>query len=561
MVSLNRVQSGLIRALDLSAVPNGTDLHGLLNWQCYDPLGSGAGLYVVTGGEIVSNTNLAYAMALWGDPTVKNPGHCVRADVMSPNWSTLVLGLCANGALDHSEETRCLLYDNFELRERSGTGDYGSGFPITTGSTTGGPLTNGVYYSLLLASVQNPGGGFHARGGVVYNNTLLAFSDSNLGLLTGINDGSDTYPGLLYWNNPGLHWRNYKVYKDYRILVRGLTGTQAFRLFDAGGSPLLDSPTQSGNVAHVNAHLLTWPITGHIEVFTDNTFTTPVASLRFPATSGNDTNINGGDIYDVSSISDMAVQINWDDAPNPPDEWTFPVNKNVTLDVVDIDVIQYAANPNIQQDTATFTFRDPLGKYVPARTNGAHYPNVKEGKWIRWLVVRNGVTKCRFVGKIKEVEPVVFPPTPSGREEQGCVMRAESPIRELALTQLTLVTLPSGVLVEPDGVSGVIPYLLSLVPDIIPPANWDLTPTPATVESGFFDSAKSLLVALQQCAILSDSLYFIEPQDRESFGEVYWTFRWIPGDAQHDQVSDHDWVDTDNDIHDFKPLRFTTDQL
>jgi hypothetical protein len=383
MPSIIRSLSGFLKAATFAGVADGTELNNLQNWKAFRAMGSADGLFRIESGEIESHDNVSFAMVLWGDPGVKSTGQCVRADVMSPDWATSVLGLCANGALDHSEDTRGFLGNSYELAERSGIGDYGEGFSIAAGTTPTQPLTNGSYYPLLVASVQNPGSGNHARGGIAFSTHALAFNDTNIGISTGINDGSNTYPGIYYFASPAMRWRNYKVYTDYRILLRGLTGTQAFRLLDAGGSPLLDSPTQSGNEAHVNAHLLTWPITGYLQVYTDNTFTTAVALLRFPA-AGTASDINGGDVYDVSTMAEQAVQINLDDAPNPPDEWTVPSTKDVTLDVVDVDITSYTANPQIQQDTATFIFRDPFGKYVPARTNSALYPNVKEGKWIRW---------------------------------------------------------------------------------------------------------------------------------------------------------------------------------
>lgn len=562
MPGLSRTLSGFLAAADFSGVPDGTELHNFQNWKAFRSVGSPNGLFRIQDEEIESVDNVSYAMILWGDDSVKNPGHCIRGEVMSGNWNTLVPGLVANGTLDHAYDIRGILGNSWELATRFGTpGDYGEGFVIGTGTTPGQPLTNGAYYDFLVAAVQNPGIGFHNRGGSAYNNgTHIALNDTNLGLLSGLNDGSETYPGVYYFATGGARWRNLKVYTDYRLTVRGLTASQSFRLFDSGGSPVLDAPTQSGGETHVNIYLLTWPFTGYIQVYEDTTWATPVTALRFPS-SGNDSNINGGDIYDVSSNADQAVQVNWDDAPNPPDEWTVPSNKDVTIDVIDVDVVQYAANPQITRDTATFILRDPLGKYVPARVTSPLYPNVKPGKWIRWVVTENGITKCRFVGKILEFQPVVSPPQSGGRREQQSTIRAESPIRELAKVGLTLVTLPSGVLVNTDGVTGVIPYLLSLVPDIIPPANWDLTPTPDTVESGFFESAKNFLTALQQCAILSNSIYFVEPQLRTSVPGVNWTFRWMPGDAQHDQVADHTWVDTDDDIHEFTPVRFTLDQI
>lgn len=558
---LGRVQSGLLKALDLSAVPDGTDLHGLQNWQAYRAVGSPAGLFEVRGGEIRSNDNVAFGMALWDDPAVKWPGQCVRAEVMSGNWPALVPGLCANGALDHSEDTRGLLGNTWEMTERQGA-DYGEGFPISSGTTPGQPLTNGQYYDLLVASVQNPGVGFHARGGMAFNNgTALTLNDTNTGISTGINDGSDTYPGCYFYQTAGARIRNYRAYRDYRLTVRGLVGTMAFRLYNAAGSPVLDSSAQSGGEAHVNLHLLPWPYTGHIQVFTDTSWATPAALGRFPNGSGNDANLVGGDIFDQVVLGQRpGVLFNWeDDLPDTfPDEWVLHADKDVTADLVQVKIRRAMANPRIEVDTCLITLRDPTGKYVPARTESPLYPNIRDGREGRVVLTQNGVSECRFYGRLREVQ-TSFPKKTDVDRVQKAILRLEGPLRELIDAKVVIHNPPSGVLVADDG-TGVVATLLGLVPDLIPPETWRLEPTDATITDNFLSDGMTLQAALEQCCIIADAGIWTRPHYRIASDEPNFYFYFRPRTSGHATV-DHTWRDVDGDFSYIQPLRFTKDQL
>jgi hypothetical protein len=551
MPSTIRTRVGLIKTLNLTGVPDHTELHGLQHWQCYrNPVDGGAtGIYEVSGGEIVSVGNVSYALALWGDPVVNKPGHCVRAEVMSPSWTTLTPGLAANGMLDHSEVTIGVFYDAIEFRHRDIIGDYGSGFPITSGPTPGNPLTNGVYYDLLLAAVQNPGGGFHNRGGMGYNAHEIVMFDSNLGTGTGLNDGTLTYPGLVFWNNAGIHWRNYRVYYDYRIAVNGLSGTQAFRVYDASDAVLYSSPVQSGTQAHVNVHDRTWPFTGYIKVFTDTTWATEVTGGRFP-TTGTDANLVGGDVFALSTAG-PGIHWNYNDVDEFPDEWFTPADKDVTLDCIEFDILQMAANPNIQVDTATFILRDPTGKYVPARTQSEWYPNIRLGRRIRAVFAEPEGTACRFYGKIASLKPRLIELN-SETPEQAIEIRAESPMREIASSEAQLVFPFIGPLVNPDG-SGVISSILDLIANIIPLEVRELDPTPDVIPEGFLTVGMTVQTALEQCAIYSDSLYAIAPHWKVSPEEVNFFFVWTSRDAILGQTADHDWVDVDDEIDEMTP--------
>ena len=551
MTTLGRITVGLLATLNLSGVPNGTDLHGLQNWQAYRNGGSGAGLFRVESGEIESHDNVAFAMALWGDGTVANPGHCIRADVMSTNWNTLGLGLNANGALDHSEDTRGFLANTWELTERSGTGDYGEGFLISNGTTPGQPLTNSQYYPLLVASVQNPGVGFHARGGICFNNVALAFNDTTTGISTGINDGSSTYPGVYYYQSAGARWRNYKVYRDYRITVQGLSGSQAFRLYDSLGGVLASSGTQSGGAAHVNVHTMTWPITGYLQVFTDTTYAVALPSGRYPTLHGLATDLNGGDVFDQVTLTgySVGIQINWDDSRDsgPDAEWASPTTKNVEGDLVELDLSVVAADPKIEVDTCQLTLKDPTGKYVPANTTGSLYPNVRLAREGRVIFTVNGVSACRFYGTVAEYHPLLMDRSTNPPMQQ-CQIRLESPLRALASAQVQLGGAPSGVLVNSDGVTGVIPSILSLLPDLFPAITWALDPTPTVADPGFLSATMTVQTALEQCAILSDSVYSILPHLKLSTAEPNYYFKWQARDVALGASADHDWLDSAGDI-------------
>ncbi len=558
---LGRVTTGTLKALDLSGVANGTDLHGTHNWTCYRSSGSPLGLFDVQSGEIRSTDNVSWAMALWGDSDVAHPGHCVRGEVMAGNWATAVPGFCANGTLNHAYDVRGFLGNTWELSTRFATpSDYGEGFVITSGTTPGQPLTNSTYYQFLMAAVQQPPpAGTHARGGSAYAiSQVLAFDDSTSGLSTGLNDGSNTYPGVYYYNSPGMRWRNIVAYKDYRLTVTGLSGSMAFRLLDNVGGTLASSGTQSGGAAHVNVHLLSWPITGHIQVYADATYFLALPGGRWPSV-GNATDIVGGDVFDQVPVTGFSVgiQINWNNDQSTPDnEWAIPTNKDVTADLVDLDMSVVAANPRIEVDTLTITLRDPDGKYVPANINSSIYPNVRLARECRAILTVDGTSACRFYGTIAEYQPQV------GQEAivgiQTCQIRVESPLRALASCQVAIAAGPSGVLVNADGVTGVIPTLLTLIPDIIPPITWALDPTPDSIDPGFLTDGMTVQTALEQCAIFADSIYLIRPFWKRSTLEPNFQFVWKARGITQASFADHVWSDTTGDIGRLTP-RYTGD--
>jgi hypothetical protein len=321
---LVRPITGLVKVLDLTGVPDGIELNGFRHWVVYQNGGAGNGFWEIRGGELRTKATLAWAMALWGDPDVGLPGHCVQAEVCSPGFTGAdpTPGVVANGALDHSEDTRVVVWSNaFEWRERAGA-DWGSGFAITTGAT-GIPFTNNTFHALRMASVQQIVGGTHARGGLWVDLTEVQLFDLATGIGTGINDGSRTYPGVISWQSAGTRIRNYRVYRDYRITVDGLTGTQGFRVYDSGGSVLLESNAQSGNRAWVDAGTLDWPFTGYLQVFNDaGTWADPVAlNARYPE-SGTDS-FSGGDFLEYATRT-FGFQVNFLQTPNWPDEWDQP---------------------------------------------------------------------------------------------------------------------------------------------------------------------------------------------------------------------------------------------
>ncbi len=557
---LGRVTVGLLKALDLSGVANGTDLHNTHNWKCFRSSGAATGLFDVQSGEIHSTDNVNFAMALWGDPDVAHPGHCIRGEVMSPTWGSLVAGFCANGTLDHGYDVRGFLGNSWELSTRNATpGDYGEGFVITSGTTPGQPLTNSTYYQFLMAAVQQPPPvGTHTRGGSAYaSSQLLAFDDSTSGLSTGLNDGSNTYPGVYYYNAPGARWRNIVAYKDYRITVNGLSSSMAFRLFDNVGGTLGSSGTQSGGTAHVNVHLLSWPITGFIQVYSDNTYAIALPGGRWPS-AGNATDIVGGDVFDQVPVTGFSVgiQVNWDDSQDTPDnEWAKP-GDDVTADLVDMDLSIVAANPRIEVDTMSITLHDPDGKYVPANISSSLYPNVRLSRECRAILTVDGTSAARFYGTIAEYQPQVGQDAVVGI--QTCLIRVESPLRALASCQVILAGIPSGVLVNADGVTGVIPTILALIPDIIPPITWDLDPTPDSIDAGFLTQGMTVQTALEQCAIFADSIYFINPFWKRSTLEPNFHFRWKARGITQAAFADHVWTDTGGDIGRLQP-RYTGD--
>lgn len=101
--------------------------------------------------------------------------------------------------------------------------------------------------------------------------------------------------GLMgYGGAPLFDW--VLVSSDYKITVTGLSGTQAFRLFDSGGGTIGSSAAQSSGSATLDiSSLVDGLTTGYIEVHPTTGFASMQA--RYPAISGNATDIAGGDSY------------------------------------------------------------------------------------------------------------------------------------------------------------------------------------------------------------------------------------------------------------------------
>lgn len=86
------------------------------------------------------------------------------------------------------------------------------------------------------------------------------------------------------------------VSSSHTITVTGLSGTQAFRLFASGGATIGSSAAQSGGSATLDIALLVDGLTtGYIEVHSSTAFASMQA--RYPAVSGDATDIAGGDSY------------------------------------------------------------------------------------------------------------------------------------------------------------------------------------------------------------------------------------------------------------------------
>jgi hypothetical protein len=107
--------------------------------------------------------------------------------------------------------------------------------------------------------------------------------------------------GLMgYGGAPLFDW--VLVSSDHLITVTGLTGTQGFRLFDSGASVIGSSGTQSSGSATLDLATLTDGLTtGFLQVYDDaGTWAVPTTGARYPAVSGNATDICGGDVYLVT---------------------------------------------------------------------------------------------------------------------------------------------------------------------------------------------------------------------------------------------------------------------
>ncbi len=248
----------------------------------------------------------------------------------------------------------------------------------------------------------------------------------------------------------------------------------------------------------------------------------------------------------------VGILVNWE----ADDDWLSHAVDDVTPDAIDIDLSIVAANPRIEVDTLTVTLRDTDGQYVPARTTSTLYPNVRLAREMRWNLTVDGTTECRFHGTIAEYQPRLGRDTILGLQE--CQVRAESPMRALASCQVILQGVPSGVLVNPDGVTGVIPAILALVPTIIPVSTWALDPTPDSIDAGFLTAGMTVQTALEQCALFADSIYCIRPHYRVVAGEPKFYFVWKARGITHAAFADHTWTVTGGSVGTLVP-RYTGD--
>ncbi|MGH7485902.1 MAG: hypothetical protein ACREMY_09930, partial [bacterium] len=235
-------------------------------------------------------------------------------------------------------------------------------------------------------------------------------------------------------------------------------------------------------------------------------------------------------------------------------------NKDVTADLIEFRIHREAANPNVVVDTCYLVLADPTGRYVTGRVESDLYPNVRLHKECRVVVTLDGLTRCLFYGTIEEAKPI-FPKKQDKDRRQRIEFRLESPLRRFVKSKAKLTGAPSGVLVGPDGVSGVVPALLALVDDIIPANTWLLDPTADIIDPGFLAAGMTVQQALQQCALFSDSIYGIIPLYRVQSDRPEFYFFWQYRDAKVGTIADHTWIDTDRDISAFEPLRFTEDDL
>lgn len=103
------------------------------------------------------------------------------------------------------------------------------------------------------------------------------------------------YPGLMAYGGGSVLWDWVLVSSDHQITVNGLTGAQAWRLFDASHTLLASSATQSGGSAAISiATLGDGLLTGSLEVYTSTTWAVLLAS--YPP-SGVATDLCGGDQF------------------------------------------------------------------------------------------------------------------------------------------------------------------------------------------------------------------------------------------------------------------------
>lgn len=522
------VRNGLVQALSLVGVTDGTDLNGWNSWQVYENGGSGNGFYEIRAGEIRQTSANTTQLALWGLGAVGLPGQCIAAEVYSTNWGDYQ-GLVANGKLDHSDDIRAFLFNTWEIRHRSGS-DYGQGFLVGTGTLTGQPFTTGQWYDAKFGVIQDTGAS-HPRVSGSFNEVIFQADNTTS---TGINDGSLTYPGLISWAGANeMRWRNLRVTHDYRLSVTGLTGTMGFRLYDSGGTVVQSSSAQSGNEAHVNLIDLPWPFVGYLQIFNDAGTWADSAGSRGRWPASDTASIYGGHVIELPSFT-FAVQVNTDNTAAWPDFWTIPASKNWTLDVVDIVIEREAANPDIGADTLTLTLRDPDRKYVPAKTDSPLYPNLRLNRPVRVVVELNGTYYPLFYGTIASYKP-------QGQfGERATVVRAESPLRAVANAQVQ-ATITAAVIVGDDQTSGAVWEALEAIRDLVDAAHRTLDPSPDAVPSDLQTQPSEPASTLQQLAIVADALYGVHPRYRTLTDDPDWVFFWQYRDAKLAVTADWTW--------------------
>jgi len=88
-----------------------------------------------------------------------------------------------------------------------------------------------------------------------------------------------------------------QVFESLSIAVTSLGAGNAVRIYDASDT-VIDSAVEAGGTATLDVHLLEYPFTGYLKVWTDNTYTTELA--KYPTGVGNATDIWGGDDYDYT---------------------------------------------------------------------------------------------------------------------------------------------------------------------------------------------------------------------------------------------------------------------
>lgn len=563
------IDTGILRdASDtggLNAAPNHTELNGYDHWE----VEAGNGIFEIqTGGLIVALTAQNRGSARWKHPAVTTKiGQYVIADINSTAWTgNAVAGLEANSRWEVGDAIWAYIGTNsYDIEHRTGSNTLT--FPISSGGISPGYPANsstktvcfGVHQMLdgqpplLGLCVNDPAG---SRQHVLVEN-----GSAGAGIYQGL---VDVYPAIFQWSNVAVvQWQFISVYRDFALTIRGLDPSWGVRFVDSNyGTGTTDIHVDAnGEVRYTMPLGINPPIAygTQVTIYTDpGTWLVPLAGGS--ATLGDmDPGITDGVFWpgciiewSTQTIDRIGMLVNWEN----DDDWTSHSADDVTASLTGVKIVQVAADPRIEVDTMLVTLKDPNGRYVPGRVESPLYGLVRLDREVRWNVERNGIKVCRFYGKVKEYAPILPHKTDVDRF-QKCQIRVESPLRELTDSKLTLVTPPSGVLVAPDG-SGVIAALLSLVPEIIPPETWRLIPTDVTPEAGFLTSGMSLQTALEQCAILADAVYYIDPHYRETLSPKFY-FRWTPRTTSH-AVVDHTWVETQDTVSFLAP-RFTADEL